>query len=124
MESQKNLGWKGLLEVTWLLQLLKQKHFQVRTGCSGICTVKFCLCECLPQSDHSCSAGCLSIHLGLSLLQAVPEAADDSNHISLDLSIFPLGKPSSLNGSDLLFIIKMNFINRFQMDTLKDSTMN
>lgn len=51
----------------------------------------------------------LYIHLGLSLLQAVSEAADDSNHISLHLAIFPLGKPSSLNGSDFLFFIKMNF---------------
>lgn len=83
------------------------------------CTIPLCL----SQSDHSHNAGCLYIHLELSLLQAVSEAADDNNQISLDLAIFPPSKPSSLNGSDLFFI-NMNFFNRFQMDTLKDSTIN
>lgn len=56
------------------------------------CTIPLCL----SQSDHSHNAGCLYIRLELSLLQAVPEAADDSNQISLDLAIFSSGQTQLL----------------------------
>lgn len=67
------------------------------------CTIPLC------ASLTTLTVLCLYIPLGLSLLQAVSEAADDTNQTLLDSAIFPLGKPSSLNGSDLLFFIKTNF---------------
>lgn len=124
MESQEILGWKGLLEVIWLLQLLRgtSRSEQAAMGFAQSsfdsmnihCTIPLCL----SQSDPP------TVLAVFTPIWNCPFTADDSNPISLDLAMFPLGKTSSLNGSELLFFIKMNFSNRFQMDTLKDSTIN
>lgn len=65
---EKNLGWKGLLEVVWLLQLLKQGHCQVRPGYSGVWLHEHSLLVPSVPVPVWPLLQCLYIHLGLSLL--------------------------------------------------------
>lgn len=92
----------------WLLKLLQQRHFQVRPGCSGLCPVNFWLCE---YSLHNPSvpvpvwplSQCFTSPWDCPCCKMCLMTATRS---PLDLAIFPLGKPSSLNGSGSLFFIK------------------